>query len=148
MIGMEKFYRSAKPAWVSVTIGFVSAAVLTWLLGNFVNAGTGLVLAVVGGLIIIWAALLWLARWHARTTSYELGDRELVVRSGVLAKAERAFPFRMVNSVTVKQGPFEMLLGLKNLYLDVSGETGYELRAPALEAREADYIAAKIRSKI
>jgi len=148
MIGMEKFYRSAKPAWISITLGFISAAVLMWLVGNFVNAERTLVLLVIGGLLIVGAVLLWLTHWYARTTSYELGDRELVVRSGVLAKTERAFPFRMVNNVTVKQGPVEMLLGLKNIYIDVSGEPGYELRAPTLEAREVDYIAAKIRSKI
>ena len=145
---MEKFYRSAKPAWVSIIIGFLSAAVLIWLVGNFVRAETGLVLVVAVGLLVVGAGMLWLAHWYARTTSYELGDMELVVGSGVLTKTERAFPFRMVNNVTVKQGPFEMLLGLKNLYIDVSGEQGYELRAPTLEAREVDYIAAKIRSKI
>jgi membrane protein YdbS with pleckstrin-like domain len=144
---MERFYRSAKPAWVSIILGFFGASVLIWFVGNFVNAGQ-LALLAVAALFVLGAILLWVARWHARTTSYELGERELVVRSGVLSKSERAFPFRMVNNVAVGQGPFEMLLGLKNLYLDVSGEQGYELRATRLEAREVDYIAAKIRSKL
>lgn len=50
-----------------------------------------------------------LTRWSGET--YEIHDEELIVRQGVLARTEKAYPYRNMQSVIVRQSGFERIVG-------------------------------------
>ena len=63
-----------------------------------------------------------LLRW--RTTSYELTNRRLRLREGVLTKTGRDFPLSRISDVSFAQGLLDRLLGCGRLVVESPGEHG------------------------
>lgn len=59
--------------------------------------------------IQIGVLVFMLARWSSET--YEIRDKEVVMRSGILKRIEKAFPYRNMQSVIVRQSVLERLVG-------------------------------------
>lgn len=73
------------------------------------------------GIVIAWVA--WpLLRW--RTTSYELTDRRLRLRAGILTRTGRDFPLSKISDVSFSQGLLDRLLGCGRLVVESPGERG------------------------
>lgn len=59
--------------------------------------------------IQIGVLVFMLTRWSSET--YEIQDEELIMRYGVLKRTEKAFPYRNMQSVIVRQSAIERLVG-------------------------------------
>jgi uncharacterized membrane protein YdbT with pleckstrin-like domain len=75
--------------------------------------------AVVVVIIFVVGPLL---RW--RTTSYELTNRRLRLRAGILTRRGRDFPLTRISDVSFAQGVLDRLLGCGRLVVESPGEHG------------------------
>lgn len=79
-------------------------------------------LAVVAlGIVITWVARP-LLRWRA--TTYELTNRRLRLRAGILTRTGRDFPLSKISDVSFSQGLLDRLLGCGRLVVESPGERG------------------------
>lgn len=80
---------------------------------------------VIGGVALV-AAIIWFAvpllRWW--TTSYELTNRRLRLRAGVLTRTGRDFPLSRISDVSFAQGLMDRVLGCGRLVVESPGEHG------------------------
>jgi len=75
------------------------------------------------GVVALVAAVIWvgipLLRW--RTTSYELTNRRLRLREGILSRAGRDFPLTRISDVSFQQGILDRMLGCGRLVVESPG---------------------------
>jgi uncharacterized membrane protein YdbT with pleckstrin-like domain len=71
--------------------------------------------------VIVFVAVP-LLRW--RTTSYELTNRRLRLRAGILTRTGRDFPLTRISDVSFQQGLLDRLLGCGRLVVESPGEHG------------------------
>jgi uncharacterized membrane protein YdbT with pleckstrin-like domain len=118
------------PHWRTVLrpVLVLAAAILALLaLLFFLPAGHGpaiarLALGVVALIVIIAWVAVPLLRW--RTTSYELTNRRLRLRAGILARSGRDFPLAKITDVSFAQGLLDRVLGCGRLIVESPGENG------------------------
>jgi uncharacterized membrane protein YdbT with pleckstrin-like domain len=79
-------------------------------------------LAVVALVIVITWVARPLLRW--RTTSYELTNRRLRLRAGIVTRTGRDFPLSKISDVSFSQGLLDRLLGCGRLVVESPGERG------------------------
>jgi uncharacterized membrane protein YdbT with pleckstrin-like domain len=79
-------------------------------------------LGAVALLIVIIFVAGPLLRW--RTTSYELTDRRLRLRAGIVSRTGRDFPLSKISDVSFSQGLLDRLLGCGRLVVESPGERG------------------------
>ena len=76
--------------------------------------------------LAVLAAITWCAvpllRW--RTTSYELTNRRLRLRSGILTRSGRDFPLARISDVSFSHGILDRILGCGRLVVESAGEHG------------------------
>ena len=118
------------PHWKTL-IGPVSVAVLVVavaLIAEVVippNSGAAVERLVVAAVAIL-AVMLWLIvpvlRW--RTTVYELTNRRLRMRDGILSRHGRDIPLARINDVSFEKGLLDRLLGSGRLVVESAGEHG------------------------
>ena len=76
--------------------------------------------------VAVLAAIAWCAvpllRW--RTTSYELTNRRLRLRSGILTRRGRDFPLARISDVSFSHGILDRILGCGRLVVESAGEHG------------------------
>ena len=58
-----------------------------------------------------------LIKWNNET--YEIHDNELIIRHGTFKRTEKAYPFRNMQSVIVRQSILERLVGAGTVYVFV-----------------------------
>jgi uncharacterized membrane protein YdbT with pleckstrin-like domain len=83
-----------------------------------VRLGIGVVAVV---LAIVFTAVPFL-RW--RTTTYELTNRRLRLRSGILTRRGRDFPLARISDVSFSHGVLDRILGCGRLVVESAGEHG------------------------
>ncbi len=81
-----------------------------------------LVIGVVAVVLIMFGCTVPLLRW--RTTTYELTNRRLRLRSGILSRSGRDFPLIRISDVSFSHGPIDRLLGCGRLVVESAGEHG------------------------
>jgi uncharacterized membrane protein YdbT with pleckstrin-like domain len=78
------------------------------------------------GAVALVAAILWCAtpllRWW--TTSYELTNRRLRLRAGIITRRGRDFPLTRISDVSFAQGLLDRMLGCGRLVVESPGEHG------------------------
>ena len=78
------------------------------------------------GLVALVVAAIWTGvpflRW--RTTTYELTDRRLRLRKGILSRTGRDFPLIRISDVSFSQGLLDRVLGCGRLVVESPGEHG------------------------
>jgi uncharacterized membrane protein YdbT with pleckstrin-like domain len=76
--------------------------------------------------VAILALMLWLIapllRW--RTTSYELTNRRLRMRAGIVTRHGRDIPLARINDVSFDKGLLDRVLGSGRLVVESAGEHG------------------------
>ena len=85
-------------------------------------AAARLALGAVALVIVILFVAVPLLRW--RTTSYELTNRRLRLRAGILARRGRDFPLTRISDVSFAQGVLDRILGCGRLVVESPGEHG------------------------
>jgi uncharacterized membrane protein YdbT with pleckstrin-like domain len=86
------------------------------------SAGGRLAIGAVALVIVILFVAVPLLRW--RTTSYELTNRRLRLRSGILTRTGRDFPLTRISDVSFAQSVLDRLLGCGRLVVESPGEHG------------------------
>jgi uncharacterized membrane protein YdbT with pleckstrin-like domain len=79
-------------------------------------------LGAVALVIVILFVAVPLLRW--RTTSYELTNRRLRLRAGILSRTGRDFPLTRISDVSFAQGVLDRVLGCGCLVVESPGEQG------------------------
>jgi len=78
------------------------------------------------GVIALIVALVWTGipflRW--RTTTYELTNRRLRLRRGIVSRTGRDFPLIRISDVSFSHGPIDRLLRCGKLIVESAGEHG------------------------
>jgi len=76
--------------------------------------------------VALVVAVIWVARpllrW--RTTVYELTNRRLRLRAGIISRTGRDFPLSKISDVSFQQGLLDRLLGCGRLIVESPGERG------------------------
>src|SRR5580698_220299 len=86
------------------------------------NAAGRLALGAVALVIEIVFVAIPLLRW--RTTTYELTNRRLRLRAGLLTRTGRDFPLTRISDVSFAQGLLDRILGCGRLVVESPGEHG------------------------
>ena len=81
-----------------------------------------LALAVVAIALLMWWLAYPLLRW--RTTMYELTNRRMRLRDGIIARNGRDIPLSRITDVSFRKGPLDRLLGCGTLVVESAGEHG------------------------
>ncbi len=92
--------------------------------------------------IFLGANMLWfipaliLVPLYYRSISYELTQREIIIRKGIFTKAEDMVPYHMVTNLHVTRGPIARTLGIGTLEVHTAGfsqQAGAEAKLSGLE---------------
>jgi uncharacterized membrane protein YdbT with pleckstrin-like domain len=118
------------PHWKTVlrpvlTLALIIAAVLAVLIYLPARIATGPVRLGIGAAAVLAALVFCLVpflRW--RTTTYELTNRRLRLRAGVLSRQGRDFPLARISDVSFSHGLIDRLLGCGQLVVESAGEHG------------------------
>ena len=89
--------------------------------GSLAVAGRLAVAAVTILVLMVWL-MVPVLRW--RTTIYELTNRRLKVRNGIVTRHGRDIPLARINDVSFSKGPLDRLLGSGRLVVESAGEHG------------------------
>ncbi len=112
-----------RPAAVLLLIVAAALVVVFFLPQNSTNSWP--IRLVVGAAALV-AAIVWfgvpLLRW--RTTTYEMTNRRLRLREGILTRSGRDFPLNRISDVSFKQGLIDRLFGCGRLIVESPGEQG------------------------
>ena len=110
------------PFLVLVIVVAVAAVLLAVIPHNRLQADERIAVGVVALLVAaIWTGVPFL-RW--RSTTYELTNRRLRLRKGILSRTGRDFPLIRISDVSFSQGPLDRLLGCGRLVVESAGEHG------------------------
>jgi uncharacterized membrane protein YdbT with pleckstrin-like domain len=116
-----------------VALAFVVVAVLlvaeVLIPASKAAGGERLVLAAVAIVLLMWWLIYPLLVW--RTTMYELTNRRLRLRYGIIARNGRDIPLSRVTDVSFREGPLDRLLGCGTLVVVAPGAHG-EVTLPAI----------------
>ena len=78
------------------------------------------------GAAALVAAIVWFGvpflKW--RTTTYELTNRRLRLREGIVTRSGRDFPLNRISDVSFQQGLIDRLFGCGRLVVESPGEQG------------------------
>jgi uncharacterized membrane protein YdbT with pleckstrin-like domain len=126
----ERFVLKLHPHWKTLlrpilVLALIAAAAPALLISLPASSHTAAVRLAVGAIALI-AALIWfvrpLLRWW--TTSYELTNRRLRLRKGILTRQGRDFPLIRISDVSFSHGLLDRLLGCGRLVVESAGEHG------------------------
>jgi len=96
----------------------------------------------VGAVGIAAGALIGVLRWS--TTTYQLTDRAISLRTGVLSPDDTVVPIARISAVDIVQGPLQRLLGVVELQVQVAGSAEPEIRLRPLVRADAAALAAAL----
>jgi uncharacterized membrane protein YdbT with pleckstrin-like domain len=109
--------------WALIVLALIIAGVLVVTL---VVPGIGALGRLIVAAVAIVAAILFVLgpvlRWW--TTIYELTNRRLRLRAGVLVRSGRDFPLSRISDVSFRQGLLDRVLGCGRLIVESPGEHG------------------------
>jgi uncharacterized membrane protein YdbT with pleckstrin-like domain len=110
------------PFLILVAVVIVAAVLVAVIPHNRLQADERIAVGVVALLIaIIWTGVPFL-RW--RTTTYELTNRRLRLRRGILSRTGRDFPLIRISDVSFSHGLIDRLLRCGKLTVESAGEHG------------------------
>jgi uncharacterized membrane protein YdbT with pleckstrin-like domain len=112
-----------KPAALLLLI--IAAAIVVILVLPAGGSNLGLVRLGIGVLALVGAVLAFgipFLKW--RTTTYEVTNRRLRLREGILTRTGRDFPLNRISDVSFTQGVIDRIFGCGTLVVESPGEQG------------------------
>jgi len=91
------------------------------------------------------------AKWNYDNYLYELGDKEIKIKKGVLWKTNTFIPYIKVQNVDIAYGPITGWLGLANVSIQTAGSSAnfkVEGYIPYVSFEEAERIREEILNKV
>lgn len=115
--------------------GLLLPAVILLVAGGGGNTGQQLIYLGIGTVIAVVSAVFNLLEWQF--FRYAFTDRQLVVRSGVFQKQERAVPFERIQAINVEEAPLERLVGIARVKVETAAGGAADIKIDALERGRA-----------
>jgi uncharacterized membrane protein YdbT with pleckstrin-like domain len=110
------------PFLILVVVVVVAAVLIAVIPHSKLQANERLAVGVIAVVVaLIWTGVPFL-RW--RTTTYELTNRRLRLRRGILSRTGRDFPLIRISDISFSSGPIDRLLGTGRLIIESAGEHG------------------------
>ncbi|HEV2747466.1 MAG TPA: PH domain-containing protein [Allosphingosinicella sp.] len=94
--------------------------------------------AAMAGLVYQWLA------W--RRFRYGIGERDLVIESGILSRTRRSIPFNRIQDVDIERGPLARLFGLAKLRIETGGSGSDEGMLDSVTLAEAERLRDALRA--
>jgi uncharacterized membrane protein YdbT with pleckstrin-like domain len=89
------------------------------------SAAANIARLVIGGLAIIllmWWLMIPILRW--RTTTYELTNRRMRIRTGIIVRTGKDFPLSRIVNISYRTGLLDRIFGSGTVVLETAGEHG------------------------
>jgi membrane protein YdbS with pleckstrin-like domain len=106
-------------------------------------AATRIAMSLVFMTIAISAVIMLVSQWVSE--SYYITDKEVIIRRGVIAKTEIAYPFTTMQTVSVRQGGLHRLFKFGQLHILIASSAS---EIVLNDVADVQAIAEHIRSKI
>jgi len=110
------------PVAAGLLVAVALAAAEALIPGNKYAAIERLAVAVVAVALLIWWLLLPVLVW--RTTVYELTNKRMRLRDGIVTRNGRDIPLSRITDVSFRKGVLDRLLGCGTLVVESAGEHG------------------------
>jgi membrane protein YdbS with pleckstrin-like domain len=62
--------------------------------------------------------------FYVRGIEYQVGEREVIVKKGIINKMEKHIPFRTITNISSRYGPYDRLLGIGTVQIETAGRSG------------------------
>jgi uncharacterized membrane protein YdbT with pleckstrin-like domain len=111
-----------RPVLLLALIVAAVIAALVLLPGSADKPAVRLGIGVVAVILAVAFTAVPFLRW--RTTTYELTNRRLRLRSGILTRRGRDFPLARISDVSFSHGVLDRILGCGRLVVESAGEHG------------------------
>jgi putative membrane protein len=109
----------------------------------FSGSGVWRILMVAGAICALVIFLNWLA-W--RSFRYGVGEREIVIESGILSRNRRSIPFDRVQDVDIERGPLARAFGLAKVRIETGAGGKDEGVLDSITVAEADRLRGAVRA--
>jgi uncharacterized membrane protein YdbT with pleckstrin-like domain len=111
-----------RPVLLLALIVAAVIAALVYLPGSADTPAVRIAIGAVAVIVAIVCTAVPFLRW--RTTTYELTNRRLRLRSGILTRSGRDFPLARISDVSFSHGVLDRILGCGRLVVESAGEHG------------------------
>ena len=109
----------------------------------FSKSSLWLILMVAGSIGAVVIFLNWLG-W--RSFRYGIGEREIVIESGILSRNRRSIPFDRVQDVDIERGPLARAFGLAKVRIETGAGGKDEGVLDSITVAEADRLRGAVRA--
>jgi uncharacterized membrane protein YdbT with pleckstrin-like domain len=110
------------PALILVAVVIVASVLLIVIPHGHLAGPERIAVGILAVLVILSLTLVPFLRW--RTTTYELTNRRLRLRKGILSRTGRDFPLIRISDVSFSHGLIDRLLRCGKLTVESAGEHG------------------------
>ncbi len=76
---------------------------------------------------IIMLSLAIIAVFYVRGIEYYIGDREVVVKKGIINKMEKHVPFRTITNISSRYGVYDRIFGIGTVQIETAGRSGSQM---------------------
>ncbi len=73
---------------------------------------------------IIMLLVAILTVFYVRGIEYQVGEREVIVKKGIINKMEKHIPFRTITNISSRYGPYDRLFGIGTVQIETAGRSG------------------------
>ena len=73
-------------------------------------------------IIMLSAAILTV--FYVRGIEYQIGEREVIVKKGIINKMEKHIPFRTITNVSSRYGVHDRIFGIGTVQIETAGKSG------------------------
>ncbi|MHA1215597.1 MAG: PH domain-containing protein [Candidatus Hodarchaeales archaeon] len=65
--------------------------------------------------------------YYVQAIEYEINDREIIVRKGLINKEEKHIPFRTITNVSSRYGIYDRIFGIGTVEIETAGKSGQQM---------------------
>ncbi len=98
-------------------------AFFSWITDNLAFLISAYLL--VCGTIMLLLAII--AVFYVRGIEYYIGDREVVVKKGIINKMEKHVPFRTITNISSRYGLYDRIFGIGTVQIETAGKSGSQM---------------------
>lgn len=91
-----------------------------------INNGTFLWTAYFTLCFIIMLSAAILTVFYVRGIEYQIGEREVIVKKGIINKMEKHIPFRTITNISSRYGVYDRLFGIGTVQIETAGKSGQQ----------------------
>jgi len=127
------------------SILFVAVNVLIFTLGGGFVWWVG---ALYAGWLALFGLAMWLVEKNYQVTGYAIRQRDIVFRTGVIARSIITIPSKRVQHCEITEGPIQKMFKLASLKVFTAGGSGSDLTISGIQKDDAAKIKEFITRKI